>query len=136
MADEDQRRRSQYMRDWKDPATEAAMLGGELERVFGGLPGVDAPVYLERLREPGALTAALAYYRAQSRRDLEGLGPVEVPVLHVWSDGDEALGRYGAERTGAHVQGPYRFEELAGVSHWIPEQAPERLVPLLLEHLG
>lgn len=134
--DEDQRRRSQYMRDWHDPATEQRMLDGGLEQVFGGIPAVDAQRYLARLREPGALTAALSYYRAQSRADLAGLGPVGVPTLHVWSDQDEALGRAGAERTAAHVSGPYRFEVLAGVSHWVPEQAPQALVALLLDHLA
>jgi len=133
--DEDQRRRSQYMRDWHDPATEQRLLDGGLAEVFGGVPAVEAELYLARLREPGALTAALAYYRAQSRADLEGLGPVTAPTLHVWSDQDAALGRAGAEATGAHVAGPYRFEVLPGVSHWVPEQAPDALAALLLAHL-
>ena len=34
------------------------------------------------------------------------------------------------------VSGPYRFEVLAGVSHWIPETAPGELNRLLLEHLA
>ncbi|HUR17817.1 MAG TPA: hypothetical protein VMZ51_02635 [Acidimicrobiales bacterium] len=29
----------------------------------------------------------------------------------------------------------YRFEVLAGVSHWIPEAAPDQLSHLLLDHL-
>ncbi len=40
-----------------------------------------------------------------------------------------------AHATGEHVTGPYRFEVLQGVSHWVPEQAPDRLAALLLEHL-
>ncbi|MCW2616488.1 MAG: putative hydrolase [Frankiales bacterium] len=134
--DADQRRRSQYMRDWRSPETEQRMLDGELLQVFGGVPDVDAEHCLERLRQPGAMSAALAYYRAQSRADLDGLGPVTVPTLHVWSDQDAALGRAGAERTAAHVAGRYRFEVLEGVSHWVPEQAPDRLAALLLEHLA
>ena len=133
--DEDQRRRSQYMRDWHSPETEKAMLAGGLTQVFGGVPAVDAEVYLARMREPGALTAALAYYRAQSRADLDGIGPVSVPTMHVWSDGDAALGRAGAEATASYVTGPYRFEVLQGVSHWVPEQAPDALASLLLSHL-
>ena len=82
-----------------------------------------------------ALTASLSYYRAQSRADLEGLGPVTTPTMHVWSDQDAALGRAGAMATAAHVTGPYRFEVLPGVSHWVPEQAPDRLSHLLLQHL-
>ena len=134
--DADQRRRSQYMRDWHSPDTESAMLAGGLAQVFGGVPEVDAERYVAAMRAPGALTAALAYYRAQSRADLEGLGPVTVPTLHVWSDEDPALGRAGAEGTAAHVDGPYRFEVLRGVGHWVPEQAADRLGPLLLEHLA
>jgi pimeloyl-ACP methyl ester carboxylesterase len=134
-SDPDQRARSQYMRDWHDPDTERRLLDAGLENVFGGIPTVDAERYLAVLRQPGALTAALSYYRAQSRADVEGLGPVTAPTLHVWSDGDLALGPTAAHATGDHVAGPYRFEVLAGVSHWVPEQAPDRLAALLLEHL-
>ena len=60
---------------------------------------------------------------------------VEVPTLYVWSTEDVALGRTAAEATAAHVRAPYRFEVLEGVSHWVPEQAPDVLSRLLLEHL-
>ena len=133
--DEDQRRRSKYMKDWRSPDAEQQLLGGGLEELFGGIPAVDAERYLPRLREPGALTAALAYYRAQSLADLAGLGPVTAPTLPVWSDADAALGPAAAHATGARVAGPYRFEVLEGVSHWVPEEAADRLVALLLEHL-
>ena len=135
LPDPDQRARSQYMRDWRSPGTEQLLLDGGLERVFGGIPAVEVDRYLQVLRQPGAMTAALAYYRAQSAADLEGLGPVTSPTLHVWSDGDHALGAAGAHATGGHVAGPYRFEVLSGVSHWVPEEAPDRLTALLLEHL-
>jgi pimeloyl-ACP methyl ester carboxylesterase len=133
--DEDQRRRSRYMKDWQDPGAEERLLAGGLAQVFGDAPGVDASPYVERLREPGALTAALSWYRAQSLADLDGLGPITVPTLHVWSDRDAALGPAGASATEQHVQGPYRLEVLSGISHWVPEQAPEALSRLLLEHL-
>ena len=41
-----------------------------------------------------------------------------------------------AEATAKYVTGPYRFEVLQGVSHWVPEHAPDDLNRLLLEHLG
>jgi pimeloyl-ACP methyl ester carboxylesterase len=53
----------------------------------------------------------------------------------VWSDRDIALARKGAELTTRFVDGPYRFEILRGVSHWIPDEAPEQLDRLLAEHL-
>jgi pimeloyl-ACP methyl ester carboxylesterase len=94
--------------------------------------------YLAALRQPGALTAALNYYRALplgGRRAVR-CGDITVPTMYVWSTNDVALGRTAAELTGHHVTGPYRFEVLDGVSHWIPEEAPEAVTTFLLEHLG
>jgi pimeloyl-ACP methyl ester carboxylesterase len=34
------------------------------------------------------------------------------------------------------VTGPYRLEILPGVSHWIPEEAPDQVASMLLEHLA
>ena len=133
-SDPEQRARSRYMKDWADPGTEEKLLAGGMTDLFG-IPAVDAAHYLERMRQPGALPAALSYYRAQSIRDLDGLGPITAPTLHVWSDGDAALGPTAAHATGDHVDGPYRFEVLPGVSHWVPEEAATRLTELLLEHL-
>ena len=132
--DQDQRTRSRYMKDWQDPSTEAALLGGGLAAVLGDEPGVDAEHYLRALRQPGALTAALSWYRAQSAADLQGLGPILAPTLHVWSDADPALGPAATYGTAQHVAGPYRLEVLEGVGHWIPEAAADRLSALLLEH--
>ena len=133
--DPDQRARSRYMKDWQDPSTEDALLAGGLAAVLGDAPRVDAEHYLRRLREPGALTAALAWYRAQSSADLEGLGPVTAPTLHVWSDADPALGAVATYETAQHLAGPYRLEVLEGVGHWVPESAADRVSALLLEHL-
>jgi len=133
-SDPDQRARSRYMKDWQDPGAEERLLSGGLDALFG-LPAVDAAHYLARMREPGALTAALSYYRAQSLADVDGLGPITAPTLHVWSDADAALGPTAAHATGEHVDGPYRFEVLHGVSHWVPEEAADGLTALLLDHL-
>jgi pimeloyl-ACP methyl ester carboxylesterase len=102
----------------------------------GGLSVADANAYVEALTPPGALTAALNWYRAMSRSDLLELTPVEVPTLFVWSTGDGTIGRVAAEATAECVTGPYQFAVLEGVSHWIPETAPRRLNELLLGHLS
>jgi hypothetical protein len=54
----------------------------------------------------------------------------------VWSTGDEAFGRKAAEDTAEYVIGPYTFEILQNVSHWIPEMAPAELSDLLIRHLS
>ena len=81
-----------------------------------------------------AMGAALNWYRAAGPYMIEGLGPVTVPVLYIWSTGDQALGPEGAYGTARHVQGSYRLEVLDGVDHWIPEHAPDTVNRLLLEH--
>jgi pimeloyl-ACP methyl ester carboxylesterase len=112
--------------------------GAGLRRLYGsnGASPEAAADYMEVLRQPGAMTAALNWYRATSFWDGGDEGPVTVPTLYVWSDGDVALGPDAARLTANHVTGPYRFEALEGVSHWIPETASDRLNQLLLEHLG
>jgi pimeloyl-ACP methyl ester carboxylesterase len=103
-----------------------------------GLPPDLAADYISHLSAPGALTAALNWYRALPT-ELGSAGQparVAVPTLMVWSDGDSFLGRWGVERTAHYVDGPYRLEVLKGVSHWIPETAPDLLADLMIDHLG
>ena len=138
--DDDQRQRSLYMRDFAKPGYDEELLadGATLLRsLFGGTPAaVDVEHLVGRAREPGALAAWLRWYAAQRLEDIVDTPAVEVPTLHVWSDGDAALGRAGATGTADWVTGPYRFEVLEGVTHWVPEQAADRLGALLLEHLA
>lgn len=100
-----------------------------------GLPDEPARRYAERMREAGALSGALAWYRALPWNVLDPVGPVTVPTLHVWSTGDVALDRAGAAATADFVRGPYHLEVLDGVGHWLPETAADRLAPLILEHV-
>ncbi|AXT86094.1 alpha/beta hydrolase [Aeromicrobium sp. A1-2] len=87
--------------------------------------------YVGPLSEPGALTAALSWYRAM-QSDLGDLPSVIVPTTFVWSDQDLAIARIGAEQCGQYVDADYRFVELAGISHWIPEEAPDSLAEAIL----
>jgi pimeloyl-ACP methyl ester carboxylesterase len=48
---------------------------------------------------------------------------------------DAYIGETAARDVERHVEGLYRFEIIAGASHWISEEAPERLSALVLEHL-
>lgn len=86
------------------------------------------------MSEPGALTAALNWYRALPLTNPRVINrKVSVPTLYVWSDQDIALMPKAAHNTARYVTGPYRFEILPGVSHWIPDEQPDRLAELLLE---
>jgi pimeloyl-ACP methyl ester carboxylesterase len=132
----DQRSRSSYISFFRQTErAEEALLAGGLAALLraSGYPG-DVDERVRALSHPGALTGALNWYRAIDL-SLVRVGTVSVPTLFVWSTGDIALAREGAEATARHVSGPYRFEVLEGVSHWIPEEVPETLTGLLLEHL-
>ena len=100
-----------------------------------GLTPDEEQVYIDALGTEPAIDAALNWYRATDF----GVGTiapaVAVPALFVWGVDDVAIGREAAELGAAYVTGPYRFVELEGVGHWVPEEAPDQLTALLLEHL-
>ena len=132
--------RSLYIPFFRLPvAPERVLLAGggrALRRTLraSGLDDDRAAAYVDAMRAPGALTAALNWYRAASPRTLGRLGPVDRPTLYVWGNRDTALGRAAATATAAHVTGPYRFVEL-DAPHWLPEVEGERVAGLVREHL-
>lgn len=136
--DEEQQMRSQYMRDWRDPSTEKRMLANNAEalrRMFEWkVPPSRVDEYVQRLSEPGALTAALNWYRAS--RPAASIEKVDVPTLYVWSTEDVALGSVAAFETENWVTGAYTFQMLEDVTHWVPEEVPETLTAMILEHLA
>ncbi len=93
---------------------------------------------IERHREamlvPGALTAALAYYRAAFRvRAVPAKGPrrIERPTLVVWGERDSFLSPRlldGLDRWVADLT----VERLPGAGHWVHADAPARVNELLV----
>jgi len=139
--DTDQEQRSSYFPMFREEGAEDGMLANDaagLRMIYlaGGLTEEEAAPHLAALSSPEALGAALNWYRAAGGHLIEGLGPITVPTLHVWSTEDVALGREGAEATGDHVEGPYRLVVLEGIDHWIPDHAPDALNEALLSHLS
>ena len=101
-----------------------------------GLDPETAARYARRIVARGEITGPLNWYRALPFSMREPVPDVAVPSLYVWSDGDRYLTRAAAEATARHVLSPYRFEILTGMSHWLPSGAPDRVAPLLLDHLA
>ena len=134
----DQRQQSGYVAffQMKDVAEDLLLNGGLAAMLAASAYPGDIEERVRAMSEPGLLTAALNWYRAINFDLLRDVGHVAVPTLYVWSTGDVALAREGAEATARHVDGPYRFEVLTGVSHWIPEEVPDVLNRFLLEHLA
>jgi pimeloyl-ACP methyl ester carboxylesterase len=99
-----------------------------------GLGPAWVEAYSRAMGQPGALAAALAWYRAATPLDLR-VPPVQVPTLYLWGSRDPALGPRAATTTGRWAAGAYRFEVLTGAGHWLPEHHPDALASHLLEHL-
>ncbi len=139
----EQQQRSSYISVFRqEGVAESALLGDDgsgdgLRAMFAasGIATDDVSEFVDAMTKPGALTAALNWYRATEIDSMNDVGQVGVPTMYVWSTDDIALGREAAESTGAFVSAPYRFEVLDGVSHWVPETAPDRLNALLLDFL-
>ncbi len=100
-----------------------------LRAMFTGCPADRIDGYVDRMREPGALTGGLNWYRAPGGWD--DPGPVELPTTFVWGDRDPAVGPVAARRCADHVTGPYRFVPLTGFGHWVPDEAPAELAELI-----
>jgi len=132
----DQPERSTYIAGFKTPGAEAAMGEEFLRMAFGasGLAGHDVEDHVRVLTEPGAMRAGLDWYRAYDFLG-QSAAKIEVPTLFIWSTGDPALGRDGAEWTAEHVAAPYRFVVIEDGPHWLPETHAGDVNRLLLEHL-
>jgi len=102
----------------------------------------DTDAYVKTLSEPGALTPALNWYRANlpvqalfGRTGGPQLPMVKADTLGIWSAGDLYLTEEAMTRSEQRVQGRWRYEQLGG-SHWVPIDQPDRLNRLLLEFLS
>ena len=90
-------------------------------------------VYRRGALIPGSMTAMINYYRANTNL-LGRWGPtppvIEVPTLMVWGEADTALGVENTEGYGPLVA-DFTLSRLPGVSHWVQQEAPERVNDIL-----
>jgi pimeloyl-ACP methyl ester carboxylesterase len=110
-------------------ADDAAPLRRRLVRT--GLEQQRADHYARRMLEPGALTGALAWYRAiPINRDL-GAGTVHVPTTLVRGRSDPFITEAAIRESGRHVVGRLRLVQL-DTGHWLPELEPGRVADVVL----
>jgi pimeloyl-ACP methyl ester carboxylesterase len=134
--------RSWYMAAWQLPWLPERALSRRDGRalrdmmVRSGLDPASADRYAARARDPGGLRGPLNWYRAMPFSLREPAGRVRVPTVFAWGNRDRFVSRAAARLCGHYVTGPYRFAELDGASHWLPEQAPDQVAALLTEHFA
>lgn len=92
-----------------------------------GLRPDQADHYVARMREPGAMTAALGWYRALPVIRGRGPGRVTVPTTYVVGRRDPFFSAGSVARTAAYVTGRFRQVEL-DAGHWLPESRPGEVV--------
>jgi len=140
MPDDEQAQRSRHHKAFLEPDAGQLLLanGTRLLRerlANSGVPAAAIEQYISVLGNAPAMEAALAWYRARGAIRAP-LGVVSVPVLYIWGDADDTVGRVAAEGTREFVSGPYQFEILPGIGHFAADQAPNRVNELLLTHLA
>ena len=100
-------------------------------------PEEDLQVYADAASRPGALRAMINYYRALLRtRDGRDIGDamVDVPTLMIWGEEDAAIDIRCTDGTQQWVP-DLELHRLPGVSHWVQQEAPEKVNPILREWL-
>ncbi len=141
--DPDQQQRSQYISLFLLPGqAEEVLVGNDfagLRAAWSSIPANQVEDYLTVFSQPGAMTAALNWYRANARLLDPGdrgekFGPVSHPTLLLWGNQDIAVGRASVERTAPYMRGPYRLVEL-NAGHWLAQEEPQRVYKEIREHL-
>jgi pimeloyl-ACP methyl ester carboxylesterase len=117
---------------------------GTAEKMFRGMAvnkaaftDEDIAIYEKAWQAPGAMNAAINWYRSAIRRPwVSPKHRIAAPKIVIWGEDDVALSKemtYGQEKW---VTGPYRIEYIKDCSHWVNEEQPESVNQLLLEHLS
>ncbi len=89
--------------------------------------------YARNAQRPGAMTGMINWYRAALRLRGKLAGPwdvIETPTLIVWGEEDAALGIELLDGAEAYVR-DLTIERLPGVSHWVQQEAPQKVNAIL-----
>ncbi|MBA2525811.1 MAG: alpha/beta hydrolase [Pyrinomonadaceae bacterium] len=131
-----------------------------LERVFkekivrtGSFTDADVETYKEALRQPGALTSAINYYRANVFRIMRGsktaatTGPlgeketrkdrrIRVPTLFIFGEQDFAILPRTVRGVAAYIDASYKELRIPDSGHWVQNEAVEEVNTALVEFLS
>jgi pimeloyl-ACP methyl ester carboxylesterase len=94
--------------------------------------------YARDAQRPGAIRGMINWYRAALRLQGKLAGPwpvIETPTLIVWGEEDTALGIELLDGTDAYVR-DLTIRRLPKVSHWVQQEAPEKVNAILAEWLA
>jgi len=140
--DPDQQARSGYFTLFSMPLVPETLFTfsnlAVLEGLYGSMPQESKQEYLNAFSEPGALTAALNWYREAGStltNPTEVNNEVDIPTLFIWGNQDTSAGRVAVEGQEKYMRGPYRFLEL-DADHWLVSSHPDEVVEAVVSHLN
>lgn len=111
----------------------------------GAFTDTDIAVYKRAFSEPGALTAAINYYRAnvfrmflKRQRKPEELsdGRIRVPTLFIYGEQDHAVVPATVRDVKSYVDAPYREVRIRDSAHWVQNEAVEEVNAALSSFLA
>jgi pimeloyl-ACP methyl ester carboxylesterase len=136
----EQREKSWYMAFFRQTGTAEAQLMENNWQLFREWTRnvKETDRWIANLSRPGALTAALNWYRATNPPPSAGAATpqVTIPVLGVWSEGDAYLTEVRMKTSGERIRGPFQYARIPNASHWLMLDQPEALNKLLLSFLN
>jgi pimeloyl-ACP methyl ester carboxylesterase len=104
----------------------------------------DVERYKEAARKPGAMTAAVNYYRAnffdrflprKQTRNNGRDGRIRVPTLFIFGEQDFAIIPATVRGLEKYIDAEYREVRIPDCGHWVQNEAPEEVNAALLEFL-
>ena len=109
----------------------------------GAFTPEDIAVYKEALRQPGALTATVNYYRANVFKsffrggvETPNDGKVRVPTLFIYGEQDMAVLPATVRNLKRFVDASYRELRIADSGHWVQNEAVAEVNQALLDFLN
>ena len=142
-----QKRKSWYVAFFQLPWLPEALLGAGHARAIGraftdsavnksAFPADVVDHYRANAMQPGALTAMINYYRANFPDVLaEPVVVIDVPTLMVWGEQDVAIDIANTRGYGPLV-GDFTLVRLSDASHWVQQDAPEKVNAALLDWMA
>ena len=106
----------------------------------------DVERYKEAARQPGALTGAINYYRAnlfdrlfarkQARDSQHRSGRIQIPTLFIYGEKDSAIIPATVRGLEKYIDADYREVRIPDSGHWVQNEAPSEVNAALLEFLS
>jgi epoxide hydrolase 4 len=148
----DQLRRSWYVLAFQIPALPEWLIRQNLRSFVkalfqdqairkGAFTSHDTAMYQAALEKPGALSAALSYYRQLLSPQTWLMNwerspqPITVPTLVLWGEDDSFLSQKVIDGIESFVAAPLKLKFLPQCGHWIQQEAPQTVNRELLDFL-